>query len=200
MSKIKLCGLSRECDIEWANELKPDYIGFVFWQRSKRNVSPEKAGALKAMLSPDIKAVGVFVDEPPENIAELLSRNIIDIVQLHGSEDEEYIARLRALTDKPVIKAFLLKNEDDAEKAEQSTADMVLVDSGTGTGRSFDWSLLKGIKRPYFLAGGLCPENIVNAIDMLSPYAVDVSSGIETNGCKDKKKMAAFVAAVRKEI
>lgn len=85
MTKIKLCGLSRQCDIEWANELKPDYIGFIFWSKSKRNVSPERAKKLKALLSPNIKAVGVFVDEPIENIAKLLSDNIIDLAQLHGS-------------------------------------------------------------------------------------------------------------------
>ena len=200
MSKIKLCGLSRKCDIEWANALKPEYIGFVFWSKSKRNVPPEKAKELKGLLSPDIKAVGVFVDEPIENVAELLNDNIIDIAQLHGGEDEEYIKKLRALSGKPIIKAFLLKSENDAERAEKSTADYILVDSGTGTGKSFDWELLKNISRPYFLAGGLCCENISQAITALDPYAVDVSSGIETNGCKDKNKMAAFVAAVRKEI
>ena len=200
MSKIKLCGLSRKCDIEWANALKPEYIGFVFWSKSKRNVPPEKAKELKDLLSPDIKAVGVFVDEPIENVAELLNDNIIDIAQLHGGEDEEYIKKLRMLSGKPIIKAFLLKSESDTERAEKSTADYILVDSGTGTGKSFDWELLKNISRPYFLAGGLCCENISQAITALDPYAVDVSSGIETNGCKDKNKMAAFVAAVRKEI
>ncbi len=200
MTKIKLCGLSRQCDIEWANGLKPDYIGFIFWSKSKRNVSPEKARELKALLSPDIKAVGVFVNEPIENVAELLSNNTIDIAQLHGSEDEEYIARLRTLSDKPIIKAFLLKSKEDAERAEKSTADAVLLDSGTGTGTSFDWSLLKNISRPYFLAGGLYPENVGIAVDTLSPFAVDVSSGIETDNLKDKNKMAAFVKAVRKEI
>ena len=200
MSKIKLCGLSRKCDIEWANALKPEYIGFVFWSKSKRNVPPEKAKELKDLLSPDIKAVGVFVDEPIENVAELLNDNVIDIAQLHGGEDEEYIKKLRTLSGKPIIKAFLLKSESDAERAEKSTADYILVDSGTGTGKSFDWELLKNISRPYFLAGGLCCENISQAIETLHPYAVDVSSGIETNGCKDKNKMAAFVAAVRKEI
>ena len=200
MTKIKLCGLTRQCDIEWANELKPEYIGFVFWSKSKRNVPPEKAKELKNLLSPDIKAVGVFVDEPIENVAELLNDNIIDIAQLHGGEDEEYIKKLRTLSGKPIIKAFLLKSESDTERAEKSTADYILVDSGTGTGKSFDWELLKNISRPYFLAGGLCCENISQAITALDPYAVDVSSGIETNGCKDKNKMAVFVAAVRKEI
>ncbi len=199
MTKIKLCGLSRQCDIEWANELKPDYIGFIFWSKSKRNISPERAKELKALLSPDIKAVGVFVDEPIENIAKLLSDNIIDLAQLHGSEDEEYIARLRTLSDKPIIKAFLLKSKEDAKRAEKSTADHILLDSGMGTGKGFDRSLLKNISRPYFLAGGLYPENVGIAVDTLSPYAVDVSSGIETDNFKDRNKMVAFVNAVRKE-
>ena len=200
MTKIKLCGLSRQCDIEWANELKPDYIGFIFWSKSKRNVSPEKAKELKALLSPDIKAVGVFVDEPLEHIAKLLNDNIIDLAQLHGSEDEEYIAKLRTLSDKPILKAFLLKSKEDAERAEKRTADHILLDSGMGTGKGFDRSLLKDIGRPYFLAGGLCPENVGIAVDTLSPFAVDVSSGIETDNFKDKNKMTAFVKAVRKEI
>ena len=199
MTKIKLCGLSRQCDIEWANELKPDYIGFVFAKKSKRYVSPEKAKALKSLLFPDIKAVGVFVDEPIGNIAKLLSDNIIDLAQLHGSEDEEYITRMKALTDKPVIKAFRIKNENDITSAKNCKADFILLDSGAGTGRSFNWNLLENIDRPYFLAGGLYPENVEIAIDTLSPFAVDVSSGIETDNLKDKNKMTAFVNAVRKE-
>ena len=191
--------MSRRCDIECANALCPDYIGFVFAKKSKRYVSPEKAKALKALLSPDIKAVGVFVDEPIENITKLLSDNIIDLAQLHGSEDEEYIVRLKVLTDKPVIKAFRIKSENDITSAKNSKADFILLDSGAGTGRSFNWNLLENIDRPYFLAGGLYPENVEIAIDTLSPFAVDVSSGIETDNLKDKNKMTAFVKAVRKE-
>lgn len=201
MSKIKLCGLSRKCDIEWANELHPEYIGFVFAPKSRRYVSVDTAAELKAMLSEDIKAVGVFVNSPIESVAYILSRGIIDMAQLHGSEDEEYISRLVKLTDKPIIKAFSINSAADVSAANNSSADMVLLDSGQGgTGTNFDWKLLGDINRPYFLAGGLCCENISQAITALDPYAVDVSSGIETNGCKDKNKMAAFVAAVRKEI
>lgn len=201
MSKIKLCGLSRKCDIEWANELHPEYIGFVFAPKSRRYVSVDTAAELKAMLSEDIKAVGVFVNSPIESVVYILSRGIIDMAQLHGSEDEEYISRLSKLTDKPIIKAFSINSAADVSAANNSSADMVLLDSGQGgTGTNFDWKLLGNINRPYFLAGGLCCENISQAITALDPYAVDVSSGIETNGCKDKNKMAAFVAAVRKEI
>lgn len=199
MTKIKLCGLSRPCDIEDANELKPDYIGFVFAPKSKRYVTPEKAMELKSLLAPEIQTVGVFVNEKPENIAKLLQDGIIDIAQLHGAEDEDYITRLRQLTDKPIIKACRIETTYDIENAEQSTADYILLDSGAGTGTVFDWQLIQNIKRPYFLAGGLSPDNAADAINTLHTYAVDVSSGIETNGLKDKTKMAAFVAAVRKE-
>ena len=199
MTKIKLCGLSRPCDIEAANELNPDYIGFVFASKSKRYVTYEKATELKRLLSLNIQAVGVFVNEHPQNVAKLLQNGIIDIAQLHGDEDEEYITQLRLLTDKPLIKAFRIETENDIKNAKQSTANYILLDSGAGTGRVFDWGLVKSIRRPYFLAGGLEPVNAVNAVKALHPFAVDVSSGIETNGVKDKIKMAEFVSAVRKE-
>ena len=199
MTKIKLCGLSLPCDIEAANELKPDYIGFVFAPKSRRYVTYKKAEELKSLLSPDIEAVGVFVNEPSPNIATLLKKGIIDIAQLHGDEDEDYIAELRLLTDKTIIKAFRIKTANDIKIVEQSTADDILLDSGAGTGTVFDWDLLKSIQRPYFLAGGLDARNVASAIKTLHPYAVDVSSGIETDGVKDKTEMAAFVAAVRKE-
>lgn len=199
MTKIKLCGLSRPCDIETANELKPEYIGFVFAQKSKRYVELEKAVQLKQLLSSDIQAVGVFVDETPEVVAELLNSGVIDVVQLHGREDKAYIQRLRQHTDKPIIKAFQIKSQQDLTEAEHCTADYVLLDSGAGTGKVFDWTVLKNIRRPYFLAGGLSPDNAGEAIKLLHPFAVDVSSGIETDNLKDKEKAAAFIAAVRKE-
>ena len=200
MIKIKLCGLSRPCDIEAANEFKPEYIGFVFALKSRRYISPEKAAELKKRLHPAIKTVGVFVNENPETVATLLGRGIIDIAQLHGSENEEYIQRLRWLTDQPIIKALRIDTEQDILKAQASSADFVLLDSGHGgTGTVFDWNLIQNIKRPYFLAGGLNADNAKDAIDFLHPYAVDVSSGIETHGRKDKNKIAEFVAAVREE-
>lgn len=200
MTKIKLCGLSRPCDIEWANALMPDYIGFVFAQKSKRYVSPERAKALREGLDSNIRAVGVFVNEAPEVVADLLNSGVIDLAQLHGGEDEEYIKALRGLTDKPLIKAFRVDGPADLEKARRSSADYVLLDNGAGgTGTAFDWALLKGFDRPYFLAGGLGPGNARQAIKALDPFAVDVSSGIETNGGKDYTKMTAFVNAARHE-
>jgi len=198
MTKIKFCGLSCPHDIAAANELKPEYIGFVFAPKSRRYISPEKAAELKKQLLPGIRAVGVFVDEPAEAIAGLLNQGVVDIAQLHGGEDGEYIGKLRTLTDRPIIKAFRIRAKKDIFAAENSTADAILLDSGAGTGTIFDWTLLQGMKRPYFLAGGLGTCNVGEAVGRLHPYAVDVSSGIETDGVKDKEKMTAFVSAVRK--
>ena len=198
MTKIKLCGLSRIEDIEAANNLKPDFIGFVFAAKSKRRVSHLKAAELKSKLNPETKAVGVFLDDDLDTVGALMNLGIVDMVQLHGSEDEEYIAKLRAITDKPIIKAFIINNENDVRLAEESSADYILLDGGKGEGRAFNWKLLEEIKRPFFLAGGLNTDNAEAAVADLHPFAVDVSTGIETDGVKDKEKMTAFVAAVRK--
>lgn len=199
MTKIKMCGLSRIEDIEAANAIKPDYIGFVFAEISKRRVSALEASKLKSKLDPDIKAVGVFLDDKLDFVASMLNLGIVDVVQLHGSEDEEYIEKVREITNKPIIKAFIIRSKEDVERAEKSTADYILLDGGKGEGKVFDWSLLKDIKRPYFLAGGLNPVNASDAVKALKPYAVDVSTGIETDGVKDKEKMTAFADAVREE-
>ena len=199
MTKIKLCGLTRPCDIEWVNALAPDYIGFVFARKSRRYVPPMNARELRDKLDPSIQAVGVFVNEAPEVVADLLNTGVIDLAQLHGGEDEDYIKALRKLTDRPLIQAFRVENTADLERARQSTADHVLLDSGAGgTGTAFDWSVLKDFDRPFFLAGGLGQDNVVRAIKAVHPFAVDVSSGIETDGVKDHKKMTAFVSAARK--
>ena len=199
MTKIKMCGLSRIEDIEAANAIKPDYIGFVFAEISKRRVSALEASKLKSKLDPDIKAVGVFLDDKLDFVASMLNLGIVDVVQLHGSEDEEYIEKVRQITNKPIIKAFIIRSKEDVERAEKSTADYILLDGGKGEGKAFDWSLLKDIKRPYFLAGGLKPDNASDAVKVLKPYAVDVSTGIETDGVKDREKMTAFANAVRED-
>ena len=192
MTKIKFCGLKRPEDIKYANELKPDFIGFVFALGRKRTVDEDTAKELKNLLDSDIKAVGVFVDEDVKKVAKLLNDGIIDIAQLHGSEDEEYIKTLRSLCSKEIIKAVVIQSVDDIKRADESSADYVLLDSGTGSGLKFDWDLIKEINRPYFLAGGLNCDNIENALNILNPYAVDVSSGIETEGLKDFDKMCKF--------
>lgn len=198
-TRIKLCGLTRPCDIGAANGLMPDFIGFVFFKKSRRYISPEAAAGLKKLLNPAIQAVGVFVNESPETAAGLLKSGVIDMAQLHGSEDSSYIRRLRGLTDKPIIQAFSAGGPEAIEAAEESAADLVLLDSGAGgTGTAFDWELLRQMRRPYFLAGGLTPENAGQAVTLLRPWAVDVSSGIETGGVKDPQKMKAFMEAVRR--
>lgn len=228
MTRIKLCGLTRIQDIEIANKLKPEYIGFIFWDRSSRNVSAIQAARLKGKLDPEIKAVGVFVNAPAEQVISYYNVGIIDIAQLHGNENEEYIKKLHdaGLT---VIKAFKMKktgeninlagnaNIETPEKptgnaitetygkstddviieAVKSSADYIMFDPGKGEGATFNWQLIKGIKREFFLAGGLIPENIEKAVETVQPFAVDVSSGIETNGHKDPDKMAAFVKNTR---
>lgn len=199
MTKTKLCGLTRLCDIRAANEIRPDYIGFVFAPGSRRYITPQAADALRQALDPGIRAVGVFVNETAETVAALLNNNVIDAAQLHGSEDEAYIRQLRSLTDKPLIRAFRVKTADDLAAAARCGTDQILLDSGAGTGTTFDWQLIRDFPRPYFLAGGLTPDNVGDAVRRLHPYGVDVSSGIETDGLKDRYKMAAFAAAVRKE-
>ena len=207
MVKIKICGLKRIEDIEAANELCPEYIGFVFADFSHRYVDKETAVKLKACLSPGIQAVGVFVDEDISFVAELMNEGVIDIAQLHGTEDNGYIEELRRLTsgaakdqaDKPrIIKAFNMRKVKDISEIEASSADLVLVDSGTGSGETFDWNRLREIHRPYLLAGGLGPDNVRIAIESLHPYGVDVSSGVETDKVKDTEKMKSFVSIVRK--
>ena len=197
MTLIKMCGLRGPEDIAAVNELKPDYIGFVFFRGSRRYVDPETAKGLKAALDPGIRAAGVFVDEEPETVARLLEEGVIDAAQLHGHEDEAYLEGLRKLTEKPLIRAFRIRSGEDVKRAEASSAEQILLDAGAGDGKTFDWSLLREIRRPYFLAGGLNPENVGRAVRELKPFAVDVSSGIETDGKKDIAKMRAFADAVR---
>lgn len=198
MTKIKFCGIRRPEEIEAAVRVKPEYIGFVFAPKSRRYVTPHDALVLRRQLGKsDILTVGVFVNEEPEIVARLLEDDVIDVAQLHGREDEKYIRHLLLLTGKQVIKAFRVRCKEDILRAEACCADAVLLDGGAGDGVTFDWDLPGQLGRPYFLAGGLTPENIGEAVARLHPYAVDVSSGIETDGIKDLKKMEAFAAAVR---
>ncbi len=197
-TRVKLCGLTRPEDIAAANAAKPEYIGFVFAQKSRRFVSPAAAAQLKGLLAPGIRAVGVFVDAPVDQVAGLLAGGVIDVAQLHGHEDEAYLAALRQRTGRPVIQAFRVQGLEDVQRARRSQADFLLLDNGPGgTGCRFDWSLVQDVGRPFFLAGGLSPENVAAAVRAVRPYAVDVSSGIETGGVKDAAKMQAFVRAVR---
>lgn len=198
MTKIKLCGLMRPEDAEAANELKPDFAGLVFWERSRRFVDQDQAKLLRQILEPSIPVVGVFVDQPMDRILELLDQDILQMAQLHGHESEEELNYLKVRSGRPVIRAVKVRSEKDLLFARHSAADYILLDNGTGTGETFDWTLMDDrLARPIFLAGGLNEENVKDAICRYHPYAVDVSSGIETEGRKDPEKMKRFVRAVR---
>jgi phosphoribosylanthranilate isomerase len=206
--KIKICGLFREQDIDYVNEAVPDYACFVFAE-SKRRVSPAFAARLRRLLSDGIIPVGVFVNAPVGDITGLYRENIISIAQLHGTEDGEYIARLREAsaadgkTPIPVIKtvksARLEKNAPAVSGTDVSGADYYLVDSGAGSGTAFDWDLLNSLKfdKPWFLAGGIGLDNIRRALEF-NPYALDISSGAETDGIKDREKIVQLISIVRK--
>ena len=196
MTKIKLCGMTSEDDIKVINEVLPDYIGFVFANKSKRYISFDTAKLLKSKLDSRVKAVGVFVNEDIENIIYLVKNNIIDIVQLHGNEDDDYINKLRTKINSPIIYAYQIKSKADIKSINKET-DFILLDAGAGCGKTFDENLLDGFDREYFLAGGLSIGNVKEKIMKLHPFGVDVSSGIETEGKKDAAKMRKFVSLVR---
>ena len=196
-TELKICGLKRLEDIIAVNRHGADYAGFVFFEKSKRYVDPYKANELISLLRADIKPVGVFMDEPLDNVVRIARITGVELVQLHGHESEEYVEYVKRTLDRPVIKAYKASEEGALEKAANSAADYVMIDSGAGSGKKFDWSVLKDFKREYFLAGGLDPESVGEAIRMLEPFAVDVSSGVETDGIKDEKKIAEFIKAVR---
>lgn len=206
--KIKLCGLKRIEDIEAVNEAKPDYIGFIFAKKSRRYVSTETAERLKQHLNPDIEAVGVFVNEDIDKVIEQAKKQVIDVIQLHGEEDVAYVKDLKKAVDVLIIKAISMTKPDARQQInmwEISDVDYLLLDSGNGgTGEQFSYKLLQEIgnlKKPYFLAGGLNPGNLENAVQQQQnnqPYALDLSSGIETNGIKDLDKIKKAVEAARR--
>jgi phosphoribosylanthranilate isomerase len=210
MAKIKICGLFREQDIDYANAAAPDYAGFVF-APSRRQVTPAQAAAFRSRLHDDITSVGVFVDAPVEQIATLYHDGVIALAQLHGHEDADYIAALKRLCPAPVIKAVRIDSRKAAppdagaweavikKHLVMDQADFFLFDNGAGgTGQAFDWRLLTSlpITKPYFLAGGVNADNIAAAL-ALSPFAIDVSSGAETGQVKDREKMLDLVTKVR---
>ena len=205
MSKIKICGLTRIEDIETVNKCLPDYIGFVF-APSKRNVDIDTAFMLRNKLNSKINAIGVFVNSPIEFISNIIEKNIIDIVQLHGNENEDYIASLKGNHNIPIIKAISVKTQLDILQAQNSAADYLLFDNGSGgTGKCFNWELLNNlilqnkISKPFFIAGGININNINQALT-LNPYAIDVSGGVETNGVKDSKKIKLIIEKVHQNL
>lgn len=201
MSKIKLCGLKRPQDIEAANIAKPDYIGFVF-AKSKRQVTREQALSLKLMLDKSIKAVGVFVNEDINFAARLANEHTIDIIQLHGDENAEYISTLKSFTNVPIIKAIRVKSREDIVNAQNIDVQYLLLDAYDnkqygGMGESFNHKLIPENIKPYFLAGGINADNVCSIIKTFNPYCIDLSSAIETDGVKDKNKIFKIVELVR---
>ena len=185
---VKICGLRRKVDIEYANELKPDFIGFVFCLNKMRTVTPKEALELKKELNPNIKAVGVFRNNTIDVVREAVSLKAIDMIQLHGGEDDDFIKEIRSFTDMPIIRAY-----KDSEYA-----DYLLFDNDDpGKGQMFDWSKIQNHK-PFFLAGGITLDNLSEA-KKLNPYCIDVSSSVETDGFKDYNKMKEFIRGCRDE-
>ena len=196
-TKIKLCGMFRPEDIGYANEVKPDFVGFVLAEGFRRRILKEQAVEFRKALDAAIPAVGVFVNNSCEEVISYLKEGIIQLAQLHGDETEEDIQYIKAVTGKLVMKAVKVTNRYDVEAWLGSAADYLLFDGGTGSGVAFDWSTLTDIDRDFFLAGGLNAGNLMTAIEKIHPYAVDISSGVETNGVKDFKKMREVVGLVR---
>ena len=196
-TELKICGLSRLEDVIAVNRHGADYAGFVFFKKSKRYIDPYQAGELIELLRSDIKSVGVFMDEPLDSVISAARLSGVEMIQLHGHESDEYVEYVKRTLGRPVIKAYKATEDGALAKAAASNADYVMIDSGAGSGKKFDWSILKDFKRDYFLAGGLDPESVGEAIRTLEPFAVDVSSGVETDGIKDEKKIAEFIKAVR---
>lgn len=198
MTRIKICGLSKKEHILWANEVLPDYIGFVF-APSRRSVTIEQAINLRTLSDRRILAVGVFVDAPLAQIYSLLEKGVIDLVQLHGDESVQYIQALRMKTNLPIIKAFKNPKPSDLLSPLALAADYLLLDSKQpGSGQCFDWSVTKSCTKPFFLAGGLNVENLGSAIQSCKPYAVDLSSSVEVSGQKDQQRMAEVVACAHR--
>ncbi|OYQ65660.1 phosphoribosylanthranilate isomerase [Aerococcus sp. 1KP-2016] len=200
MTKVKLCGIRRLEDVAILNEVKPDYAGFIF-APSKRQVAVDEAEVLRQALDPSIPAVGVFVDAYPLFIKEIVDAGIIQVVQLHGHEDAIYIEETQQMIgDVPIIQAVRVASQSDVNV--DTTADMLLFDAYSkgmqgGTGQQFNWDYLTAVDRPYFLAGGLNPDNIQIAIETVGPYAVDISSGVETDGVKDATKIRSLMARIQ---
>ena len=203
MTRIKICGLTDAEAVRAVNRHKPEYAGFVFAQ-SRRRVTAETARELIRLLDPAITPVGVFVDEAAAHVAAVAAACGLRAVQLHGSEDGDYVRALkkRLPSGTQVIKAVRVRDATSLIDAAALPCDLFLLDTwrpggGGGTGETFDWELARGFAAPFLLAGGLDAQNVTEAVARLAPYGVDVSSGIETNGRKDAAKIAEFIETVR---
>lgn len=202
--KIKICGLRRMQDIEYANMLMPDYTGFILAEGYRRSITMEDARKFAEMLDKGIIRTGVFLNQPEHLVAEYVNSGIIQCIQLHGDEDNVYIGRLQKHIGSRcnIIKAVRIRDESDILRALEYECDYLLLDAGSGVqaggnGIAFDWKLVKGINKPFFLAGGISAENAKDAVEITRPYALDASSSMETDGYKDFNKMKKFVDTVR---
>ncbi len=201
MTKIKICGLRRQEDIDMVNTLRPDYIGFVF-APSRRQISLARANELKCRLHPNIQAVGVFVDMPLHELLQIAQSGSIDVIQLHGHETETDILAIKDHCPLPIIKAVRVQSATQIRQCDRLPCDYLLLDTFTpgqtgGSGITFDWSMIPTISKPYFLAGGLSPENVGDIFHFCHPYGVDVSSGVEIDGKKDYCKIKNFIEKVK---
>lgn len=195
--QVKICGLTRSEDVQAVNQAKPDYVGFVIEvPTSRRSVTVQQLRQLVTGLEKDIRPVGVFVNAPVEQVAALLNDGTIAVAQLHGGENEVYLSALRARTNSTIWQAFRVRTAADVARAQMSNADGILLDAGAGSGQAFDWKLLHMVHRPFILAGGLCEENICQAMET-SAVCLDLSSGAETKGKKDAAKIARIVARIK---
>lgn len=203
--KLKFCGIRRKEDVLFANQTRPDYIGFIFAD-SKRYISPEDAAEISENLNPAIKKVGVFVNATVSDVIHTADTAGLDVIQLHGDEDADFISNLREWTECEIWKAVRVKTSEDILNAEKLGADILLLDSFSkeaygGTGKVADWDVIKNtpVKMPYFIAGGLTADNIPEALEKLSPYGIDISGGIETDGCKDLNKMQVVMSVLGRD-
>ena len=220
MTKVKICGLTRKEDIEYVNELRPDYVGFVF-AKSKRQVPLDKAKKLINLLDKNIQTVGVFQDEEIDNVKHIAEYLKLDIIQLHGNEDGDYVKKLYpfkvwkslgidaedSLDNNDLLQDRVKVHKENLNRLSEYEIDALLVDSSVkgakgGTGINFNWDILNNLvlRKKLILAGGLNDKNVQKAIEKVKPYAVDVSSGVEENGIKNYDKMKNFIKKVRKMI
>ncbi|MGX7107587.1 phosphoribosylanthranilate isomerase [Hutsoniella sourekii] len=197
--QVKICGLKRLEDVAYCNQAGVDYVGFILdYPKSPRYLRPGQLAPLSSAVRPGIQKVGVFVDPDLATVTDLLKQGLIDIAQLHGQESPDEIRFLQEVTNCPIWKAFGIQGPADVVEAQASPADRVLLDyKQAGSGQSFDWRLIQGIDRPYILAGGLNASKIRQALSQLQPEAIDLSTGVETNGYKDLDKIKEIVRVVK---
>jgi phosphoribosylanthranilate isomerase len=203
MTKVKICGITNYEDAANAAILGADYIGFNFYKSSPRYIDESEVKKIIERMPNSVKKVGVFVNEKLDAVKRIVKDLNLDLIQLHGGETPEYCKQIKKETKKGIIKSFRIKDKSDIEKIKEYNVDYYLFDAYKeglfgGTGKTFDHSLLKNIKRKFFLSGGLNEKNVKEAIKTTKPFAVDTASGVEKNPRKkDPKKMEEFIKAAK---